>query len=64
MHANRSTLVYRKGHLVPMVERVPFLKGLRALKFLRIDPAKGMESYGKPQIGSGFIHNRASLPIF
>lgn len=48
MHANRSTQVYRKGQLIPMVERVPFLRGLRTLKFLHIDPAKGMLSYGRP----------------
>jgi apolipoprotein N-acyltransferase len=48
LNADHNTLVYRKGHLVPMVERVPFLKGLRSLKFLHIDPAKGMESYGRP----------------
>lgn len=48
MNSDHNTLVYRKGHLVPMVERVPFLKGLRALKFLHIDPAKGMLSYARP----------------
>jgi apolipoprotein N-acyltransferase len=48
MHVNRNTQVYRKGKLVPMVERVPFLRGLRILKFLHIDPAKGMASYGRP----------------
>jgi apolipoprotein N-acyltransferase len=48
INASRSTQVYRKGKLVPMVERVPFLRGLRWLKFLRIDPAKGMLSYGRP----------------
>ncbi|MBK9450596.1 MAG: apolipoprotein N-acyltransferase [Bacteroidetes bacterium] len=61
MHADRSTLVYRKGHLVPMVERVPFLKGLRALKFLRIDPAKGMESYGRPD-SIQLSHTQSGIP--
>ena len=48
MHPERTTLAYRKGHLVPMVERVPFLRGLKALKFLHIDPAKGLLSFGRP----------------
>jgi apolipoprotein N-acyltransferase len=48
MQANRNTQVYRKGKLVPMVERVPFLRGLRLLKFLHLDPAKGFDSYGRP----------------
>ncbi|HEX2900255.1 MAG TPA: apolipoprotein N-acyltransferase [Bacteroidia bacterium] len=61
MNAERNTRVYRKGHLVPMVERVPFLKGLRALKFLHIDPAKGMESYGRPD-SLLLLHTLSGVP--
>ncbi len=48
INISRSTQLYRKGKLVPMVERVPFLRGLRWLKFLNLDPAKGLLNFGRP----------------
>lgn len=48
INTSRSTQLYRKGKLVPMVERVPFLRGLRWLKFLNLDPAKGLLNFGRP----------------
>jgi apolipoprotein N-acyltransferase len=61
MQADRNTQVYRKAKLVPMVERVPFLRGLRILKFLNLDPAKGISSYGRPD-SMGLLMTGDSIP--
>lgn len=62
MGIDRSTKVYRKGKLVPMVERVPFLSTLKALKFLNLDPSKTMASYGRPD-SLDLLYTQAGIPI-
>ncbi len=61
MGLDRSTKVYRKGKLVPMVERVPFLSTLKALKFLKLDPSKTMASYGRPD-SLDLLYTQAGTP--
>ena len=61
MGLDRSTKVYRKGKLVPMVERVPFLSTLRYLKFLKLDPNKTMASYGRPD-SLALLYTQSGIP--
>lgn len=62
MGLDRSTKVYRKGKLVPMVERVPFLATLKTLKFLHLDPSQTMASYGRPD-SLDLLYTQSGVPI-
>ena len=62
INTTRSTQLYRKGKLVPMVERVPFLRGLRWLKFLNLDPARACSASGGPIRSPCFTTSTASPP--
>jgi apolipoprotein N-acyltransferase len=47
MGADREMKLYRKDKLVPMVERMPFLGLVKALKFLHMDPSQNFLSFGR-----------------